>query len=107
MKIIYNGLIPAKRFVAMTVWPLLFVRKEFDNMEMPFVFNHERIHAAQQKELLLVGFYIIYLYEWIRNLIRYKDSAKAYRMISFEAEAYLNEYDLNYLKRRKHFAQWK
>lgn len=107
MKIIYNSLIPIKGFTAITLWPFIFVRKEFKNTNLSYTVNHENIHGAQQKELLLIGFYIIYLYEWIRNLIIYKDSNKAYTLISFEREAYSNMYNLNYLKERKHFAQWK
>ena len=37
----------------------------------------------------------------------YPFSHKAYRNISFEKEAYNNEKDLNYIKNRKIFAQWR
>jgi len=59
------------------------------------------------KELLYLPFYIIYLFEWLFLLFKYFDSRKAYKNISFEKEAYTYEEDLGYLKRRKHFAQWR
>ena len=34
-----------------------------------YVINHERIHTAQQRELLFIGFYILYLIEWIVRCI--------------------------------------
>ena len=96
MKVIRNSIIPFKGFKAITLWPFIFVRKECSFNEIDL--NHENIHGRQQKELLIIPFYIIYLIEWI---------FKGYRNISFEKEAYRYEEDLGYLKRRKHFAQWK
>ena len=71
------------------------------------VVNHERIHTAQQRELLFVPFYIIYLLEWLWHLLRLRNADAAYRAISFEREAYGHGDDLTYLKRRRHFAQWR
>lgn len=71
------------------------------------VVNHERIHTAQQKELAFVGFYVIYVLEWLLRLAQYRDRDKAYRNISFEREAYAHGNNLSYLKTRKHYAQWR
>jgi hypothetical protein len=60
--------------------------------------NHERIHTRQMLEMLIVGFYLWYVIEW---LIRLPMKGNAYRSISFEREAYANEGNLNYLKQRK------
>lgn len=57
--------------------------------------NHERIHLRQQLELLVIPFYIWYLIALYR---------KGYMNISFEKEAYANENDLTYLKKRRIFA---
>ena len=65
--------------------------------------NHERIHIRQQLETLIVGFYLIYFLEFIFyrfNHTRYN----AYKMISFEREAYQYENDIDYLKKRKCYA---
>ncbi len=72
-----------------------------------YVINHELIHTAQQKELLWIPFYIAYVIEWMIRLCRYRNWHKAYMNISFEKEAYKHGNDLNYLKDRKHYAQWR
>ena len=69
-----------------------------------FVINHEKIHDAQQRELLFIPFYILYLLEWLFRLLQYRNWNKAYRNISFEREAYAHGNDLGYLGRRKHYA---
>lgn len=66
-----------------------------------YVINHEKIHTAQQRELLFIPFYIAYLIEWCVRLIQYKSSKTAYYNISFEREAYKHGNDLEYLKNRK------
>ena len=69
-----------------------------------FVINHERIHTAQQRELLFIPFYILYLIEWCVRLCQYHSCKEAYRNISFEREAYKFGSDLTYLKDRKHYS---
>lgn len=66
---------------------------------------HENIHLKQQKEMFIVFFYLWYGIEWLVRLIQYKDSHEAYRNISFEREAYNNEYDDEYLSIRN-FYEW-
>lgn len=105
MKIIRNSIIPVKGYAAMNFCGLLFVRKEVKIDEVTI--NHEKIHTAQMKELLYVFFYILYVLEWVLNLFRYGFNHRAYRMISFEREAYTHEHQLWYKYSRKHFAQWR
>ena len=57
--------------------------------------NHERIHLRQQLEMLILPFYIWYLIALRR---------KGYWNICFEKEAYANENNLDYLKKRRIFA---
>lgn len=71
------------------------------------VINHERIHDAQQRELLWVFFYVAYLLEWCWHILRLRDWNRAYRAISFEREAYAHGRDLGYLARRRPYAQWR
>ena len=98
MKIIRNKYIPFKGFRAINLFGILFVRgnARIDDITL----NHEKIHTAQIKELWYVFFYLWYVTEW---LIRLFMKGNAYRNISFEREAYDNQYDLNYLKNRKRF----
>ena len=72
-----------------------------------YVVNHELIHTAQQKEMLWIPFYIVYLIEWVIRLCQHLNWNKAYMSISFEKEAYKYGNDLQYLKNRKCFAQWR
>lgn len=69
-----------------------------------YVINHERIHTAQQRELLYIPFYVIYLVEWLFRLLQFRNQHKAYMNISFEREAYAHGHDLTYLPRRRNYA---
>ena len=101
MKIIYNNLIPFKGFVAMNLFGILFARNEYRNKISDRTINHESIHTAQIKEMGYIFFYIWYLVEWLIRLVINSD---AYRNISFEQEAFINDDNLDYLKTRKRFS---
>jgi len=105
MKVIYNDLIPFKGFKAINLFGVLFVRNECRDRMREEDFNHEEIHTAQMKELLYVWFYILYFLEWVYRLVFH--TRTAYEGISFEREAYENQYNLSYLDTRKHYAQWR
>ena len=101
MKVIQNKLIPfGKRYAAINLFGVVFAKCRLSKQEK----NHEYIHTLQQRELLFVGFYIIYIIEWALRLIQYRNAFKAYRNISFEREAYDRMNDLNYALKRKIFA---
>lgn len=105
MKVIYNDLIPFKGFKAINLFGILFVRNGSTISDVDL--NHESIHTKQMKEMLYIPFYICYVLEWIVRFISCGNSRLAYRRISFEIEAYLNQYDDKYLKNRKSFAWFK
>ena len=86
-----------KRVIGITLYPFIFV----DDTSNVKLINHESIHLAQYKELFVIGFLLLYLYDWTIGLIKYKDFYKAYRQIRFEQEAYQHETNLNYLILRK------
>lgn len=103
MKLIINKWIPFKGFRAINLFGVCFVR---EGCAMPpHSINHEKIHTAQMKELWYVGFYLLYFFEWLARLV--VSPTIAYRSISFEREAYDNQYNYDYLKSRKRFAQWR
>ena len=101
MKIIYNTLIPFKGFTAINLFGIIFARKECEPLGKRTL-NHEAIHTAQMKELLYVGFYLWYVIEWLVKLFIY--GKQAYRNISFEREAYMNQGIMGYLQGRGHYA---
>lgn len=76
--------------------------------------NHERIHVAQQIEILFVGMWLLYGLNYLINRVRLwlgqelpvhksgsNNHMKAYYNIVFEREAYARENDLSYLTRRR------
>ena len=105
MKIVYNNIIPFKGFTAINLFGVLFVRSEYKEKLNEEILNHEAIHTAQMKELAYVGFYIIYVLEWIYRLIFHTNTA--YRGISFEREAYNNQGYREYTSYRKPFSMWR
>jgi hypothetical protein len=70
---------------AITLWPFVFVRGKADER----IVRHESIHIAQYNELFVIGFLALYLYDWVKGLIKYRDKEKAYNRIRFEQEAYM------------------
>ncbi|MBX9806883.1 MAG: hypothetical protein K2X95_03690 [Flavobacteriaceae bacterium] len=96
--IVTKYLIP-KGYRGLAIFPFVFVKHSLDKENAVFV-NHEQIHLRQQIEMLVIPFLICYFIEFILRLIQYKNRDLAYRNISFEREAYANEKNLNYLKKR-------
>ena len=68
------------------------------------IINHEQIHLRQQLELFIVPFYLLYLLNYLVNLIVYRNHHRAYLNIVFEREAYKKDADTDYLKKRKLWA---
>lgn len=85
----------------MTLYPFLLINKKYYAKLKSKDYNHENIHAQQQKEMLIVFFYVWYVLEYLVRLVIYKGNFnKAYFNISFEREAYENEANEFYLKHR-------
>lgn len=125
--VIYNNIIPFKGSKAITIWPLIFARKSAKWLK-DYEENHEKIHLRQQFEVLIISFMLIlmtvlcldlsrwlilisllvyyawYGLEWLIRFAIYHDTNIAYKNISFEQEAYVNQYDMNYLNKRGVFA---
>ena len=124
---IYNKLFPLNGFLAMTIWPFMFIRKEYRHQYNAVDENHETIHACQQVEFLVTllaimtglcltciswwwmvavpfGYFLWYGIEYVVRYFVYGDAKEAYRNISFEQEAFLNERNFNYLVERMYFA---
>ncbi len=103
MILIVNKYLLGKGFKGISLWPFIILRDKEDAGDAVFL-NHERIHLKQQLELFILPFYLIYLSEFLIRYILYRNARKAYYNISFEREAYRNEFDLHYFKRRKFWA---
>lgn len=85
---------------AWACWPFIFVRDE--KYKEPWRINHERIHLHQQVEMLVIPFYVVYILNFLINLVSMNRSP--YRNILFEKEAFANQDDPNYLHNRRFWA---
>ena len=107
-KVIYESRIP-KLFSlfmpvsAVTLWPFIFVRESHPSHTL---LRHELIHIKQASELGVIGFYLLYLMDWLKALWIYRKPELAYRRIRFEQEAYTYQDELEYLTKRPKHA-WK
>ena len=125
MKILLNKIIPPSGFIALTAWPFIFCRNALKDVDV----NHELIHGEQQKEMLVVGIVItiamyscggvwwlsalaipiyfwLYGTEWLIRLILYRNKKEAYRNISLEQEAYVNQSDFGYIPSKRRRFSW-
>ena len=98
--IIAQRLLKNTKISGITLFPFILLRKK-EYRQNENLINHEKIHIRQQLELLIIPFYIWYLSEYYINYLKYKNPHLAYRNISFEREAYDNEQNPDYLKKRK------
>ena len=102
MRILRTKLFPRGRFIACSLFGVLVTRPE--TKLSPAIVNHEAIHAAQQREMLYLPFFIAYFFEWLYRLFL---PGNAYENLSFEREAYANQSNPRYLDHRPRFAQWR
>lgn len=125
MKIIRSKFIPFQGYKAINLFGVLFVRGDakIDDVTL----NHESIHSAQIKEVMLASipvavlvwifsniwlaglfvlasYYLWYVIEWAIHFMCLQDAYLAYRRVSFEREAYENQNDLNYNGYRSRFS---
>jgi hypothetical protein len=85
---------------AITLFPFIISKEEMPEDTL----RHESIHIAQQKELLVIFFYLLYGWDYLRGFIKHKDKELAYRRIRFEQEAYAQEANKSYLENRKPYS---
>lgn len=97
--ILVSKIFVPKGFMGVTLYPFIFLKNPKDKDNSVFI-THEKIHLRQQIEMLILPFYVWYGIEYLTRIIQYKDKKTAYRNISFEREAYQNEKNRNYLKKR-------
>lgn len=76
------------------LWPFVLYA---DRNPDPVILNHESIHMDQIRRLGVARFYLRYLAEYFSGRKKGLSHDEAYRNISFEKEAYLNQHDSYYL----------
>ena len=85
---------------AITLYPFIICKGKLNQRTR----THEIIHLHQQRELLLIGFYLLYVGFWVWNLVKHQSFQAAYEEIPFEKEAYANDEDPTYPLNRKHYS---
>ena len=118
MKIIKNKIFPFGKYRNINIFGILFTKNDQVSV---ITLNHEEIQTVQIKEMLYILFYIWYIIEWFTHFIIYIfkwlfkiiitkfkkckfNIHYAYENISFEKEAYKNQDNFEYLKKRKHYS---
>lgn len=91
--VIETNILRSFGIIGIALFPFVFVVDKKNKKLM----QHELIHIEQQKELFVLPFYILYLWEYFR--VGYKKS-------KFEREAKLNERLKGYLDNRPKY-NWK
>ncbi len=87
------------RPLGMALFPFVLIKEK----PRKTLLNHEAIHLRQQMELGILPFYVWYLIEYAIRRIKFGNHYLAYRNISFEREAFANEKDTKYLRRRQYW----
>lgn len=87
---IYNFKILPSTIAAITLYPFIFFRNKKEDVDI-YLIVHECTHIYQTRQKYILGFYFLYLFEYFKNLIKYKSHWDAYYNISFEKEARANE----------------
>ena len=86
-----------------TLFPFILLKGDGSDTRL---INHEAIHIAQYKELFVIGFLFLYLWDFVHGFIKYRSYDDAYRSIRCEREAYSFDADPHYLEYRESHA-WK
>ena len=97
--ILISKYIVPKGYSGLTLFPFIFLKGK-DLAQNGVLINYEKIHLRQQIELLIILFYLFYVVEFVIRYIKLKNWKLAYKSISFEKEAYKNEGDPKFLKKR-------
>lgn len=114
--VIRSNHVPPKPFFGISLCGFFIFRKDgrLDDCDV----RHEHIHFLQQVEWGFIGFFVLYHVEFLLHFVRLWRRAprgtkmgvvwmKAYREISFEKEAYAHDHEADYLKLRRHWANYR
>ena len=85
---------------AITLFPFVFSRGEMSEKTK----RHETIHFQQYLETAVVGFLVLYLWDYVASLLKGLKGPDAYRNIRAEVEAWNNDSDKDYLKNRRRWS---
>lgn len=104
-----------KQMYGTAFWPFLIMNPKciehnlIEENHIRYLLNHEKIHLRQQVELPLGLFFILKVAErwYLSKKMPDANKKEIYLNCATEQEAYLNMYNLNYLKERKLWSVFK
>jgi len=82
------------------VWPVILVKDKNTRLT---TLNKAKIKWHQLTELLVFGRLLIYLWDYVEGLIKYRSFKKALRRVRFEQELISHEQNMNYISYRPLF----
>jgi hypothetical protein len=110
IKVFYNSKIVPKGFLGITLWHI-FIRYDKQHIKttkgalgLARILTHEEIHVKQQREMLVLPFFILYALFFILNFLVRFNRMTAYKAIPFEKEAFKNDNNSDYLNTRKAYS---
>lgn len=71
---------------------------------LPYEINNEKIHSLQIKELYYIGYYILFVIEYLIKLLFAFNFKRAYNKVSFVKERIEKQRDYNYAKCRTKYS---
>jgi hypothetical protein len=90
---IYNFRWLPKNTDGMVLWPFVLVRHKKSKTTKKLI-RHETKHVEQVYKYWILGFYVVYLYQYLKNRIKGMNHQKAYWNNPFEIEARKAELNL-------------
>jgi hypothetical protein len=95
--------------MAIGFYPVIFVRPDLKKHPVyEELLRHEMIHMRQERELLVVGAWLLFGVEYLyARYIKKLDKRQAYYFTAMEQEAHRNAMKSDYLEKRKLFAIFK
>lgn len=82
------------------VWPFILIR---DEKTCLIKLNKSKIKWHQLTELFVLGRFVLYLWDYVEGLIKYKSFDKAHRRVRFEQELLHYGHNMTYLAYRPVF----
>lgn len=83
---IYNSRLVPKGYVAITLWPFVFTKLAKDQVS-DRLRKHEEKHLEQARKGFVIGFYLSYLWEYVKLRITGLNHFEAYYLNPYEVEA--------------------
>lgn len=99
-----NKLLPFKGFKYFNFFGIMVTRiknvlEKFTDMAA----RHEGTHTIQMLEVGILPYYPLYVLEFLIKLVIYRNWNTAYKAVSFEREARMAQYEVDYYESRKVF----